>query len=200
LRYGDGTFQHGAFAFPDWRQVALDLMPIPVLPGMRRLWAHLLHSRVNGRYPAHQWQDSRPFQVDFVLGAAMFVRSAAIDAVGGLDDDFFMYCEEMDWCLRMAASGYCTYAVPRAVVIHHEAQSSRQVHRAAYLRLWRSRLHFFAKHPDRYTWLHRTIIHAMARLHWQTGKTRTFRALAAGYLTGSEAQAELDTYAELLRF
>lgn len=198
LRYGDGTFQHAAFTFPDWRQVALDMSPIPLLPGVRRLWTRLLHSRFNGRYPAQLWQGGVPFAVDFVLGAAMCVRSTAIDAVGGLDEGFFMYCEEMDWCLRMAQSGRRVYAVPSAQVIHHEAQSSRQVRHAAYVRLWRSRLRFFDKHATRYPPLHRSAVRALARLHWRRGRARAWRTFARGLITGTELEAELNAYAELL--
>ena len=96
------------------------------------------------------WEAGKPFAVDFVLGAALMVRGAAIDAVGGLDDEYWMYCEEMDWCLRLAEGGWQVYAVPAAVVIHYEGQSSRQVRWGAFVRLWRSRFRFYARHHARY--------------------------------------------------
>ena len=74
LQYGDGRFQHGAFRFPNLAQVALDVFPPAGLPGANRLY----DSGMNGRYPQVQWEQFDPFRVDFVLGAAMFVRSTAI--------------------------------------------------------------------------------------------------------------------------
>ncbi len=79
------SFQHGAFRFPTLAQVALDFFPLVGLPGTQRL----RNSRINGRYPAPLWQSRSPFPVDFVLGAAIFARAAAINDIGGLDDSLF---------------------------------------------------------------------------------------------------------------
>lgn len=146
LQYGDGSFQHGAFRFPNLAQAALDLFPPAGLPGAGRLY----DSSLNGRYPRRQWEQLDPFAVDFVLGAAMFVRGAAIQEVGVFDPAYWMYCEEMDWCMRMHACGWEVLAAPQVRVIHHEAQSSRQVHWRAFTRLWRSRFRFYAEHRDYY--------------------------------------------------
>jgi GT2 family glycosyltransferase len=61
-----------------------------------------------------------------------------------------MYCEEMDWCMRMHTGGWDVLAAPQVRVIHHEAQSSRQMRWRAFTRLWQSRLRFYAKHADYY--------------------------------------------------
>ena len=136
LQYGDGSFQHGAFHYPGIVQVFLDLFPLDGIRGVHRLH----NSRLNGRYPTAAWQGLAPFPVDFVLGAALCIRREAIERIGGLDDAFFMYCEEMDWCRRCRQAGWQVYALPAARVIHHAGQSSRQVRWDAYERLWRSRL------------------------------------------------------------
>lgn len=183
LQYGDGSFQHGAFAFPSLAQVALDFFPLIGVPG-----AHRLHnSRLNGRYGRRQWEGAQPFAVDFVLGAAMFVRGAAIRTVGGLDPQFWMYCEEMDWCLRMKEAGWEVYAAPGVRVIHHEAQSSRQVRWWAFARLWRSRFRFYAKHGRRYGPGNLVAVRGLVRL----GTSRQRRAIevqfARGEITGVTA-------------
>lgn len=193
LQYGNGAFQHGAFRFPTLFQVALDFFPLTGVPG-----AHRLHnSRWNGRYPAHFWQGPTPFPVDFVLGAAMMVRGVAIQQVGGLDDGFFMYCEEMDWCLRLAEAGWPTYAVPTAQVIHYEGQSSRQVRWPAYERLWRSRFRFYAKHEQRYPLAYRRFLRLFVRSGLWTKAWRAQRRFAQGEMTGEEVQAELAAYAAI---
>lgn len=190
LRYGDGQFQHGAFHFPSLFQVALDFFPLAGWPG-----AHRLHnSRLNGRYPASLWQGTAPFPVDFVLGAAMMVRGAALQQVGGLDDAFFMYCEEMDWCLRLAEAGWPIYAVPTAQVIHYEGQSSRQVRWAAYERLWRSRFRFYAKHHSRYPAAYRALVRLLVRSSLLVKKQSARRRFATGQITGDQVQAELAAY------
>src|SRR6266540_504849 len=95
LRYGDGAFQHAAFRFPTLYQIALDFFPIN--------WRQS-ESRLNGRNP-RAW-DERAFECDFVLGALMCVRRAAIDQVGLFDEAFFMYAEEVDWCSRYKRAGW----------------------------------------------------------------------------------------------
>jgi GT2 family glycosyltransferase len=191
LRYGDGRFQHGAFLFPGLGQVALDVLPVAGLPAVHRL----LDSRINGRYPATLWQGGTAFPVDFVLGAAMLVRGAAIAQVGGLDDGYWMYCEEMDWCLRMREEGWQVAAVPAAVVVHHEGQSSRQRRWRAFEQLWRSRYRFYTQHRDRFP----TGLRSLVRLG-MTLQARQARAdFAAGRVTGSELADALAAFAAVAR-
>lgn len=187
LQYGDGRFQHGAFAFPSLAQVLLDFFPLTGVPG-----AHRLHqSRWNGRYSRCQWEGTQPFAVDFVLGAAMFVRSAAIAAAGGLDPQFWMYCEEMDWCLRMHEAGWGVYAAPSVRVIHHEAQSSRQVRWRAWSRLWQSRFRFYAKHRNRYPPGYLVAVRALVRLGVGRQRRAITRQFAHGEINGEVAGAAL---------
>jgi N-acetylglucosaminyl-diphospho-decaprenol L-rhamnosyltransferase len=137
LRYPDGGFQHSAFHFPTLSQVLLDFFP---------LHHRLINSRLNGRYPRAWTEDGEPFAIDHPLGAAMMVRWEAIQEVGLLDESFFMYCEEIDWCWRMKQAGWRIYCVPRSVITHHEAQSTRQFRDEMFVQLWRSRFRLFRKH------------------------------------------------------
>jgi GT2 family glycosyltransferase len=193
LRYHDGAFQHSAFRFPGVAQIYLDLFPPTGVRGGHRL----LDSRVNGRYPAACWAQGAPFAVDFVLGAAMLVRGAAIVQVGALDDGYWMYCEEMDWCRRFWRSGWSVYVLPAAQIIHHEAQSSRQHRWQTQERLWRSRLRFYAKYADEYPpgalWLIRRLIRAgMAQQ-----ARRAERRFARGEIDGVALQQALAAYAAI---
>ena len=106
LRYPDGRFQHAAFRFPGIVQTWLDLVPVP----------RLMDTRLNGRYPRHRYAARVPFVVDFPLGACLLARGAALARVGGLDEGFFMYCEEIDWAQRFRQAGYRSLCVPGAVV------------------------------------------------------------------------------------
>jgi len=131
LAYPDGRFQHGAFRFPALWQLWFDLFP----PRPRRL----LDSRLNGRYDRTLYAAGRPFPVDFVLGAALMVRREAIESAGVLDEGYFMYAEEVDWCWRIQRAGWPFYCLPTARVIHHGGASTRQFRSQSFLNLWRSR-------------------------------------------------------------
>lgn len=131
LQYPDGAFQHGAFAFPGLLQLWFDLFP----PRPRRL----LDSRLNGRYPRSLYDAGRPFPIDFALGAALMVRREAMAAAGLLDEGYFMYAEEVDWCWRMRRAGWPCYCVPSARVIHHGGASSSQFRSQSMRNLWQSR-------------------------------------------------------------
>ncbi|MFQ5510760.1 MAG: glycosyltransferase [Candidatus Krumholzibacteriia bacterium] len=63
-------------------------------------------------------------QVDWVLGACMLVRRKAVQSVGLLDERFFLYFEDVDWCYRMRQKGWGVYYNPHAVVVHDYARES----------------------------------------------------------------------------
>lgn len=67
-----------------------------------------------------------PQQVDWLVGAALLVRRAAVDRVGGFDERFHLYSEEVEWCWRLRRHGWRIAWVPAAEVIHYEGASSAQ--------------------------------------------------------------------------
>jgi GT2 family glycosyltransferase len=62
---------------------------------------------------------------EWLVGAFLIARSAAIQEVGLLDEDFFMYSEEKDWCRRFHAAGWDVRHLPVMSIIHHTGRSSR---------------------------------------------------------------------------
>jgi GT2 family glycosyltransferase len=166
LRYGDGGFQHAAFAFPGLRQLWAEFFPIP---GRWR------EGRFNGRYPRAAYAGCQPFAVDFVLGAAMMVRREAVERVGGLDEAFFMYCEEIDWAWRMRRAGFSALCVPAAVVVHHGGQSSGQVRPETLRRLWSSRLLLYGRH---YPAWKRALARGLVRIGLRRQRGRALAAAA----------------------
>lgn len=131
LIFGDGRPQDSAFSFPGLAQVALDFLPIR--------W--LAHSRLNGRVPAR----GRPVLVDHPLGACMAIRRAAWNDVGPLDEGYFMYAEEVDWCRRARQRGWQIWHTPDVVAVHHGGSATRQRADAMYAQLWRSRLRYYQR-------------------------------------------------------
>jgi N-acetylglucosaminyl-diphospho-decaprenol L-rhamnosyltransferase len=79
---------------------------------LRRLWSHL-----RGRY-LHQWAGSQPQDVDWVAGTCMLVRRRAIEAVGGLDERFFLYFEDVDWGWRLRRAGWRVVFLPDIAITH----------------------------------------------------------------------------------
>jgi GT2 family glycosyltransferase len=97
LCYGDGSFQHGAFHFPTLWMVFFDFWTIN---------HRFINSRLNGRYPRRWYEAGAPFPIDHPLGAALMIRWETFQEVGPLDTDYFMYCEEIDWCIRIKLAGW----------------------------------------------------------------------------------------------
>ena len=116
-------------------------------------------SRLNGRYPAAAVDEEH--EIDHPLGACFAIRREVIDAIGPMDDRFFMYCEEIDWALRARQAGWEAWYAPRAHVIHYGGASARQVRGPMLVELYRSRFRYWAKHRGPlFVWAARRIVHA----------------------------------------
>ncbi|MDH4137192.1 MAG: glycosyltransferase family 2 protein [Anaerolineae bacterium] len=187
LLHSDGSFQHSAFAFPTLFQVFLDFFPINY---------RLTDSRLNGRYPRRLYQASEPFPIDHPLGAALMVRRGAIEQVGLLDERFFIYCEEIDWCLRIKATGWGIWCVPEAEIVHHVARSTGQFRDEMFAALWKSRYQLFEKHYSRlFQWMARRIV----RLGLWAEVERARAAARQREITESELTSRLTAYRRVAR-
>jgi hypothetical protein len=74
------------------------------------------------------------------------VRRSAIAEVGVMDDGYFMYSEEMDWCRRFRTHGWEVHLEPDARVMHHGGGSTRQLPERMLIELFRSRARYFKRH------------------------------------------------------
>ncbi|NJL95051.1 MAG: glycosyltransferase family 2 protein [Anaerolineae bacterium] len=175
LTYGDGSFQHSAFAFPGLAQLWFDLLPAP---------ARLAETRLNGRYPRAQYAGEAPFPVGHTLGATMLMRREVIQQTSGFDERFHLYAEEVDWSWRIQQAGWQIYCVPRAHVTHLGGQSTGQVRPQSTLNLWESRLRLFDKHYP--NWKNR-----LARQIIRLGMRRKSRAAEQDATLDSETRAAL---------
>ncbi len=84
-------------------------------------------------------------EVDQVSGACLMVRSDVMAKVGPLDDRFFMFYEEVEWCLRIKTAGWKVYYIPEAQVTHHWMGSVRKVNKAMTAQLFKSQLLYHTK-------------------------------------------------------
>jgi GT2 family glycosyltransferase len=108
LRHADGRQQPSAFHFPTPARVALTTLTL-----QRAGWVMSGGERIR--------------RVDWIHGAAMMVRRDAVEGVGGLDEGFYMYLEDVDLCRRLRDRGWEVAFFPKAGLVHHENSSTAAV-------------------------------------------------------------------------
>jgi GT2 family glycosyltransferase len=91
-------------------------------------------------------------EVDHVLGACMLVRREILNSVGGLNEKFFLYSEETEWCYRIKKSGWKIYFIPHAKIVHCGQQSTYQNPEHTLPEKYHNYLRFYRefKHPSRF--------------------------------------------------
>jgi len=143
------------------------------------------HNRVARHYYLADRPDNEVQEVDWVTGACLLTRRETIEQVGLLDEGFFMYSEELDWCRRAKERGWNIVYLPTAKVIHHGGQSSEQVKSFQHIQFQRSKIRYFRKHHGPWqaevlrlfilaTYLYQMIVEA---LKWVVGHKRPLRAV-----------------------
>lgn len=112
----DGSHQPSARRFPT-----------PISPAFSMLGLAVRRPKSRHAIDLHlQLGSEKAFAADWLSGACLMVRREVIEQVGLLDDGFFLYFEETDWCRRMAAAGWQGWYVPSAQVMHFGGQSVSQ--------------------------------------------------------------------------
>jgi len=104
-----------------------------------------------GRYNLTYLDENETYEVDCLVGAFMMVRSAATCQIGLLDETFFMYGEDIDWCYRIKAAGWKIMYYSDAEIIHYKGASSKQKNKLIY-EFYRAMYIFYNKHyKDEYS-------------------------------------------------
>jgi N-acetylglucosaminyl-diphospho-decaprenol L-rhamnosyltransferase len=137
LRFPDGTLQSSRRRFPSLATAFCE--------------STLLHQWFpNNRAARHYHLADHPADVtqavDWLVGAALMIRREAWQQVGPLDEGFFMYFEELDWCRRCRAAGWEIHYLPAAQITHHEGKSSEQVMAARTIRFQSSKIRYYRKY------------------------------------------------------
>jgi N-acetylglucosaminyl-diphospho-decaprenol L-rhamnosyltransferase len=101
--------------------------------------------RLLERYYVLDRPDDAVLDVDWVTGAALLARREAIQQVGPMDEGFFMYSEELDWCRRFREAGWRVVYLPTARIVHHVGKSSEQAVAARHIHFQTSKVHYFRK-------------------------------------------------------
>lgn len=131
LLNADGSRQNSIANFPT---LATELLNKSML---RRMLPHL--------YPGKEQIFASPVEVETVIGAFMMIRRELWDLLGGLDERFFFFVEETDFCFQARRAGWSTMHLPQVFVTHGSGQSAKQVLPAARVEYWRSRYAYFRK-------------------------------------------------------
>ncbi|NLT73482.1 MAG: glycosyltransferase family 2 protein [Chloroflexi bacterium] len=139
LTYGDGSPQSSRRRFPTFPMALFESTLVEQWFPHNR-WARL-----------YRMEDTPEIaqRVDWLTGACLLTRRAIWDQIGPLDERFFMYSEELDWCRRAADAGWQCLYLPQAHVIHHEGQSSGQIVAQRHHLFNASKVLYWCKHHGR---------------------------------------------------
>lgn len=124
-------------------------------------------SRTFGAYNMTYLSPDLETEVDSVVGAFMLVRAEAMEQAGLMDEDFFLYGEDLDWAYRIKQAGWVNYYNPRVEVVHYKRASTRQVRARAQFEFYRAMYLFYRKHFRQSTplWLHGLVLTGLG-LRW----------------------------------
>jgi GT2 family glycosyltransferase len=134
LLHPDGSKQNSIANFPS---LATELLNKSLL---RTLWPQ--------RFPGKEQEYPEPMEVESVVGAFFLVRREVWEKLGGMDERFFFFMEETDFCLRAHQAGFATVHLPQVRVWHGQGLTAKQDQPAARIEYWRSRYAYFAKHRN----------------------------------------------------
>ncbi|CDM69529.1 family 2 glycosyl transferase [Clostridium bornimense] len=104
-----------------------------------------------GAYTAEYLGEDEVGEVDALMGAFMMIPRTVIDKIGMLDEEFFMYGEDIDWCYRIKEAGYKIMYYPKEKIIHYKGSSSKKKKAKTTYEFHRAMILFYRKHyNDKY--------------------------------------------------
>ena len=108
----------------------------------------ILNNRIFRKYLIHHFYKGYNVEQEIAWsgGSCLMVRRQTLEEVGLMDEHFFMYSEEQDWCYRIKSAGWKIYYIPDAQIIHYGNQSSQQCSDIIFPVIYRSRMLFYKKH------------------------------------------------------
>lgn len=133
LVHADGSLQNSIDNFPGLADQFLN--------------KSLLRALFPRRYPSKRQAYEAPVEVESIIGACMVIRRELVEKIGGLDERYFVFLEETDYCLRAREAGFRTVFFPGAKVRHDQGMTGtkRAAHRTK-VEYWRSMMAFLKRH------------------------------------------------------
>jgi GT2 family glycosyltransferase len=120
----------------------------PMLTPGREFWRLIFLDQLwhKATYDMTRWNVNTPHRMEVIKGACLIVRRTALEKIGPLlDEQYFMYTEEVDLCYRLLRDGWESNWIPQAVITHYGGASSKQAYTAMYVQLYRSKVQFYRK-------------------------------------------------------
>jgi GT2 family glycosyltransferase len=133
----DGTLQYSCRRFPTLAAGLFRRTPLEWLAPKNRFTED---------YLMKNWDHAEPRDVDWLSGACLMARREMVEEIGGLDERYFMYFEDVDWCLRAHKAGWEVHYVPEPVVLHEIGRSTDRRPRRMIVMHHQSAYRYFSEH------------------------------------------------------
>ncbi|MCJ7646948.1 glycosyltransferase family 2 protein [bacterium] len=137
LLYPDGSLQRSCRSFPTLTTAFFENL------GLEKFFPK---NKLIAKYRMGYWDYNDVREVDQPMGSALMIRREVIEHVGFLDERFYMFFEEVDWCFRIKKRGWKIYFMPSAEIIHYGSQSARPSMTRMMILGYKSKHRFFRKH------------------------------------------------------
>lgn len=140
--------QNGTFALESRRGIPTPTTAFFHMTGLGRLFPK---NKTIGRYHMMYLDQYQASPIEIISGAYMFIRRSLLDQVGLLDEDFFMYGEDIDLSYRLLQTGHRNYYIPTRI-LHYKGESTRK-DTYRYVKIFYEAMYiFFRKHYGHYSW------------------------------------------------
>ena len=154
LLNGDGSVQSSRRRFPTMATAFFESTWLQPFAPRRVLDAYYVRDIDDGETAVGDADD--PY---WLMGACMMIRREVLEAVGGMDEAYFMYSEELDWQRRINEAGWQVAYLPTAQVVHYTGKSSEQAVTARHINFQRAKLRYFRLYHGRWrAWLLRVFL------------------------------------------
>jgi len=137
-------------------------------------------SRLFGKYNLTYLSEDETYEIDAVSGSFMMLRREVVEDVGGLDEEYFMYGEDLDWCYRIQKAGWKIYYVPATKIIHYKGESTRRSN-IDEIKTFYEAMHLFVKKHIGRSWIAIVFLRLAITLSSRLAMLREFiRPLSVG--------------------
>jgi len=133
----------GSFSVDSRHSIPSPLTALWKLLGLNRIFPK---SKIFGRYNLTYLDPDETYSVDAISGSFMLIRKKVVEMLGGLDEDYFMYCEDIDYCYRITQDNWKIYYVPETNIIHYKGESTKKNNIDYVINFNRSLYIFYKKH------------------------------------------------------
>lgn len=124
--------------------------PTPVLAFFESTWLQpYAPASLLDHFYMHDTANDAVLEVDWVQGSALLARRELYTQIGGLDEGYVMFSEELDWCKRAKLAGWRVAYLGTASITHHGGQSTDQVVARRHIHFQTSKLRYFRKYHGR---------------------------------------------------